>query len=257
MATKILSSLVDENGLRDSITIDALINQSIIDSKDVSKFPVESGFNVSDHAFTRNKKINLTGVISAATLRDGDDDVIITGFDTVTIEEALETDRSTLKVLGNELANKVPDNIFTRNKLTQKKVTVEDIESPATLSTKIATVETARKFLQSHFDKATFVTLDTEEEDIDDLIIVNLTFDKKKPEKNVLNFSMSLEQIRVVNNQRTFIQKNIKPSDEKAAAEDSDTGSNNTKKTNLDSVSGEGGFALEGIKALAGLGRGG
>ena len=206
--TRIISPIVDpQTQVRKFLDIDAVITQTIVDSQTVSKFPVELGFSVSDHTFKQNKRITLTGVVSQATLKEDQQSVVISGLDQSIKEESDIPTRNVLTVLGNELRNKVPDNIFTRNTLNQKVVTRKDVtHDPLAANKDIIT--NATTFLEKLFNDSTLITLDTIQEDFGNLIITSLNFDKKKPEKGVLNFTMILEQIRVVETQNITVDAN-------------------------------------------------
>lgn len=223
--TRIISPIVDpQTQVRKFLDIDAVITQTIVDSQTVSKFPVELGFSVSDHTFKQNKRITLTGVVSQATLKEDQQSVVISGLDQSIKEESDIPTRNVLTVLGNELRNKVPDNIFTRNTLNQKVVTRKDVtHDPLAANKDIIT--NATTFLEKLFNDSTLITLDTIQEDFGNLIITSLNFDKKKPEKGVLNFTMILEQIRVVETQNITVDANLKPEVSEDAAGEKNSGS--------------------------------
>tara|TARA_R110000803_G_scaffold13482_1_gene37860 strand:- start:9661 stop:10431 length:771 start_codon:yes stop_codon:yes gene_type:complete len=195
---------------QESLAIDAVISQTVVSSQKVSKFPVEKGFSISDNAFKNNKRINVTGVVSEATLQAGQDSVVISGLDQSILSASDIPNRSVIKVLGNELLNKVPDNIFTRNLLKQAVVTQSDVAHTSNPNQKDI-ISKARTFLEKVFSDSTLLVLDTVEEDFEDLVITTINFDKKRPQKGVLNFTLVMEELRFVNTQNATVAANLKP----------------------------------------------
>jgi hypothetical protein len=214
--------LIDSSNKRE-LEIDAVITQNITDSLRITRFPVETGFSISDHSFKENKKVTLSCVVSESTLRAETKDVIITGTTQITTQSAREDDRDFITVLGNQLLNKIPDNIFTRGQLKQTTVLASDIVSD---TNKISSVVSARSFIQDVFKTSSLVTLKTSTEEISQLVITAVNFQKKGPQLGVLNFTLTLEQIRIVGVETgtTFISQNLNPAIAAEAAEESNIG---------------------------------
>mgnify|MGYP006394369171 CR=1 FL=1 len=226
------------------LEIDAVITQTITDSLRVTRFPVESGFSISDHAFKENKRVTLSCTISEATLRERTKDTVIKGITQITGAEASEGGRSVISVLGNVLLNKVPDNIFTQGFLSQETVKVSDIENDPN---KISSISSARSFIERVFNSSSLLTLRSTTEETSALIITAVSFEKKSPQKGVLNFTLTLEQIRVVGTGTVLVSQNLKPEISQEGEEEIKSGFNTT----IDNPTASS-IMLDAVKALAG-----
>lgn len=143
--------------------------------------------------------------------------------------------------------------------LSNKKLSVEGIISDANNSLlniaiqNISDQSAARDFLKEVFEARKVITLTTPEAEHENMIITSLNFNKDKPTRSEVSFSLRLEQIRTVTSRTALVADEDVSEDIQNAIQTE----NKSGTANLDSVSDEDGTALQqaaaSIRELIGL----
>lgn len=255
----------EDSQVRGFIYLDAVVSYTKTLSGKVTKFPVDSGVNISDHFISENQKISFEGLVSNVDITGYSDLVSIDGEKPMNAhprpaQPTITGQNSVLQYLPSSVKQ-----FFERSEV--------NVIAPGKSQNNIPAVEALLTDLMraTYYNEAdkkwrnkmTFTTLYEMDgtnfvNALTDLVITDVVFSETADTGDALTMSFSLEKIRFVTLDKTDMPKKASaPVKKKVASKESQgkqdcpegTGDTNTKSTNPNAPKGTFGEALTAARA--------